>query len=322
VTIVIAGGTGFLGSALAAAWRADGHRVLVLTRRPGPPERLGGVPPGPPRHGDDVHWTPGDGGGPWADALAGADGVINLAGEGIADKRWTAARKTAILESRLRATRALVAAIRSATTPPRVLISSSAIGIYGTDRGDEPLTEDSATGADEGTPVGRSDRDFLAQVCRQWENAAAPAADVTRLVLLRTGLVLAGHGGALPQMALPFRFFAGGKVGSGRQYMSWIHLVDWVSMVRWALVTPDVSGPLNATAPAPVTNAEFSLALGRAMGRPAVIPAPAFALRLALGEMADALLLGGQRVLPAKAQRVGFSWQFAQVDEALRDIYR
>ena len=300
MTIVIAGGTGFLGSALANAWRADGHRVLALTRRP--------------RHGDDVRWAPGEDDGSWAGSLDGADAVVNLAGEGIADKRWTAARKTAILESRLRATHALVAAIRSVRTPPRVLISSSAIGIYGTNRGDEPLTEDSATGADQG--------DLLAQVCRDWEAAAAPAADVTRLVLLRTGLVLAGHGGALPQMALPFRFFAGGKVGSGRQYMSWIHLIDWVSMVRWALVTPDVSGPLNATAPAPVTNAEFTQALGRAMRRPAMLPAPAFALRLALGEMADALLLGGQRVLPAKAQRDGFQWKFAQVDEALRDIYR
>ena len=264
-----------------------------------------------PRREDDVQWSPGSADTSWIASLDGADTVVNLAGEGIADKRWTAARKAAILDSRVRATRALATAIKSSRTPPRVMLSASAIGFYGSNRGDDTLTEESAAGSD-----------FLAEVCRHWEAEAVPAADITRLVLLRTGVVLDKKSGALPQMALPFRFFAGGRVGSGRQYLSWIHLADWLGMVRWALATPDVAGPLNVTAPAPVTNAEFSRALGRAMDRPALVPAPAFALRLGLGEMADGLLLGGQRVLPAKAQRHGFRFRFASVDAALQDIYQ
>jgi uncharacterized protein len=296
VTIVITGGSGFLGSALASGWRAEGHRVLVLTRRP--------------RQADDVGWDPGADGDAWHPAVDGAEAVINLAGEGIGDRRWTPARKAALLDSRIHATRAIVRAITQSRTAPRVLISSSAVGIYGAGRGDEALTESSPPG-----------NDFLSQICRQWEADAAPAADVTRLVLLRSGVVLAKDDGALPQMAMPFRLFAGGKAGSGRQYTSWIHLADWVSMVRWAVATDDVAGPLNATAPSPVTNAAFAQALGRAMRRPAVVPAPAFALRLILGEMADALLLGGQRVLPAKAERQGFVFRFPEIEAALGDIY-
>ena len=295
MTIVIAGGSGFLGTALAAAWRREGHRVLVLTRRP--------------RRDGDVAWSPDGPDRGWMTVMSGADAVVNLAGEGIADKRWTAARKAAILESRILATRAIVAAVKAARPTPATLISSSAIGIYGT-HGDEPLTEDAAPGSD-----------FLADVCRAWEAEATAVAPLTRLVLLRSGVVLAKGAGALPRIALPFRFFAGGPLGSGRQYMSWIHLSDWTAMVRWALVTPGVVGPLNLTAPTPVTNAEFTRALGRAMRRPAFMPAPSFALRLALGEMADALLLGGQRVLPAKAQRLGFDFQYGTLEAALREIY-
>jgi uncharacterized protein len=295
VRIVIAGGSGFLGTTLAGEWRTAGHRVDVLTRRP--------------RREGDVAWSPEDGDRQWHAAIDGADAVVNLAGEGIADRRWTAARKTAILDSRIRATRAIVAAIHAARVKPAALLSASAIGIYG-NRGDEPLTEESPAGSD-----------FLADVCRAWEAEAAPAAPATRLVLLRTGVVLAKDAGALPQMALPFRFFAGGPLGSGRQYLSWIHLADWVAMVHWALATAAVTGPLNVTAPAPATNAEFARALGRAMRRPAVMPAPSFALRLGLGEMADALLLGGQRVLPAKAQRLGFEFSYPALDAALRRIY-
>ena len=243
-------------------------------------------------------------------AIDGADAVVNLAGEGIADKRWTAARKSAILASRIDATRAIVAAIRAARTPPGVLISSSAIGIYGS-RGDEPLTEDTPPGSD-----------FLADVSRAWEAEAATAAPITRIVFVRTGLVLARTGGALPKIALPFRLFGGGPMGSGRQYMSWIHLADWIAMVRWAVATAAVSGPLNLTAPTPVTNAAFARTLGSVMRRPAFIPAPAVAMRLALGEMADALLLGGQRALPAKAQRLGFEFRYGTLDAALREIYR
>ena len=292
---MVAGGSGFLGTALVDAWRREGHEVLVLTRRP--------------RDEHQIAWTPGRGDAGWTSAIAGADAVVNLAGESIAAKRWTTARKAAIRDSRVRATRALAAAIRQADRPPAVFISASGVGIYGP-RGDEPITED--------TP--RS-FDFLASVCSRWEAEALEASSSTRVVLLRTGLVLSKDGGALPQIALPFRFFAGGPLGSGRHYMSWIHLDDWVAMTRWAATTSSVSGPLNLTAPHPVTNAEFTRALGHALGRPAFVPAPAFALRLALGEMADALLLTGQRVLPAKAQARGFRFRYERLEEALRAIY-
>jgi uncharacterized protein (TIGR01777 family) len=193
--------------------------------------------------------------------------------------------------------------------PPRVFISASAVGFYGTHEG-ETLTEESAAGTD-----------FLATVCRAWEHEAGAVAGIARVVLLRSGVVLAAGGGALPRMALPFRFFAGGRLGSGQQYMSWIHLEDWVEMARWALRT-DVSGPLNLTAPHPVTNAEFTRALGAAMHRPTLFPVPAIALQVMLGkEFADALLLGGQRVLPARAERLGFQFRFATIESALRDIF-
>jgi uncharacterized protein (TIGR01777 family) len=241
--------------------------------------------------------------------LESSDAVVNLAGEGIADRAWTADRKTAIRSSRVTATRALAEAIRACARPPRIFISGSAVGYYGT-QGDEPLTETSPAGSD-----------FLASVCQSWEQETKAADGVARIVLLRTGLVLDRSQGALPRMALPFRFFVGGRVGSGRQYMSWIHVKDWVEMVRWALRNNDVSGALNLTAPSPVTNAEFTGALARAMHRPALLPVPAFALHMLLGrELADALLLGGQRVLPAKAQQSGYQFRFAELSAALRHI--
>ena len=293
--IVVAGGSGFLGGALVRGWRGEGHEVKVLTRHPASI--------------DDVPWGPQLSGGAWRSTLEGAGAVVNLAGEGIADRRWTEARKTAILSSRVAATRALALAIRECAQPPRMLISASAIGYYGP-HADEPLTEDSSPGSD-----------FLAQVCQSWEREADAAAGIARIVFLRTGVVLARHGGALPKMALPFRFFVGGRLGSGRQFVSWIHLEDWVEMVRWALRT-DVSGPLNLTAPAPVTNGDFTRALGAAMHRPALLPVPAIALQMMLGkEFADALLLGGQRVLPARAERLGFQFRFATIDSALREIF-
>ena len=294
--IIVAGGSGFLGGALVRAWRHDGHEVKVLTRHPA--------------SADDVPWAPGSGNA-WITVLERVDAVVNLAGEGIADERWTAARQTAILRSRVTATRAIAEAIRDCAQPPRIFISASAIGFYGTTGADELLTEDSAPGAD-----------FLATVCQAWERETNAAAGVARIVFLRTGVVLARDGGALPKMALPFRFFVGGRLGSGRQYISWIHLQDWVEMVRWILRT-DVSGPLNLTAPAPVTNAEFTRALGNAMHRPSLFPVPAIALRVLLGrEFADALLLDGQRVLPARAQRLGFQFRFATIDSALHAIFR
>lgn len=234
--------------------------------------------------------------------------MINLAGESIAGGRWTDARKAALRDSRIRTTRALASAILASNQKPLAFLSGSAIGIYGP-RGDEPATEETPPGSD-----------FLSTLAVAWEHEAMTAAGATRVVLLRTGVVFARDGGALPQMTLPFRLFAGGPVGSGRQQVSWIHIDDWVNMVRWALDASSVKGPLNMTAPDPVSNAELARAIGRVLHRPAIIRAPAFALRLALGEMAD-VVLKGQRVLPAKAIAQGFTFRYPEVDGALRAIY-
>lgn len=294
--VVIAGGSGFLGRALVAALEAAGHAAVVLTRRVTGPR--------------DVAWAPGGADRRWWTAVEGAGAVVNLAGESIASGRWTPARKARIERSRVEPTRALVEAIAAAHEPRPVFLSASAIGIYGS-RGDEWLDERATAG-----------NDYLAHVGRLWEAAAAGVPDGTRVVLLRTGIVLDRSSGALPQLALPFKLFVGGPTGDGRQYMSWIHTADWVGMVMWALSTPAVTGPLNLTAPQPVTNEEFATTLGRVLRRPAFVRAPAMALRLALGEMADALVLGGQRVRPAKAEALGYQFRFSQVDAALRDIYR
>jgi uncharacterized protein (TIGR01777 family) len=300
--IVIAGGSGFLGRPLAAALARDGHEIVVLTRG-------GGAARG---HAQlrSVVWTPDGETGPWSADIDGAGAVVNLAGESIAGRRWSDAQKQRILDSRLKATRSLVAAVRAAAAPPPVLVSGSAVGYYGP-LGDEVATEDTPPGSD-----------FLAHVCVQWEAEAMRAANTgTRVVCLRTGIVLEQDGGALPQMLPPFKFGAGGPVGSGRQYWPWIHRDDWIALVRWAIHTRDAAAALNATAPNPVTNAEFARALGRAMHRPAFVPAPAFALRLMLGEMADALLLSGQRAVPARAERLGFGFRYPRLDEALGAIF-
>ena len=268
---------------------------MVLTRRP--------------RDQGDVHWSPDGSSGAWVAAVHAADAVINLAGEGIADRRWSPSRKDAILHSRVSATRALAGALREAVRPAAVFLSGSAVGIYG-DRGNHEVTEQTGPGAD-----------FLADVCIGWEREAQAAADLTRVVLLRTGIVLAREGGALPQMARPFRFFAGGPVGSGQQYLSWIHRDDWTAMVMWTLERATVVGPLNLTSPNPVRNRDFARTLGRVLHRPAFMAAPAFALRLALGELADTALLGGQRVLPAVAMSQGFPFRYPELEGALRAIY-
>jgi uncharacterized protein len=294
--IVVAGGTGLLGTALVSALRSESHAVVVLTRHP--------------KRDQDVRWSPGGRDESWRSVLDGTDAVINLAGVSIAGGRWTTARKAAILDSRIAATGALVRAIAAARQPPRVFISSSAVGFYGV-RGAEPLTESNAAGSD-----------FLGQVGRLWEAAASGASRHARVVLVRSGVVLAREGGALPQLALPFKLFAGGPAGSGRQFLSWIHLQDWVEMVKWALAEQAVVGPLNATAPNPVTNEEFARTLGRVLHRPSWFRAPASALRFAVGEMADALILGGQRVLPEVARQRGFVFRYPTLESALREIYR
>jgi uncharacterized protein len=302
--IVIAGGTGFLGTPLAAALASGGSDVVILTRS-GRPPGVSGV--------RVVAWQPDGTSGPWSDVIDGAAAVINLAGESIAGKRWSDAHKERVLDSRVRATRSLVDAMQRASTPPRVFVSGSAVGYYGP-LGDEVATESSPPGSD-----------FLARVCVRWEQEAMRAGELTsgrtRIVLIRTGLVLERDGGALPEMLTPFKLGVGGPLGSGHQYWPWIHRADWVAMVRWAIDTGRVSGPLNVTGPEPVTNAAFSRALGRALHRPAFMPAPGFALKLLLGEMADALLLSGQRAVPAKADREGFTFRYQRVDDALGAIF-
>ncbi|MGH9411420.1 MAG: TIGR01777 family oxidoreductase [Vicinamibacterales bacterium] len=306
--IVVAGGTGFLGAPLCWTWAEESHEVRVLTRS---------LPPGRAQHEPGtgkpgitrVGWDPAAAVASIASEVEGADAVVNLSGESIAGRRWNAARKRALGDSRIASTRALAAAIRGASTAPRVFISASAIGYYG-DRGSEPLTEGSAPGDD-----------FLARLCVDWEQEALTGARAdVRTVLVRTGIVLERDGGALKPLVRAFRMGAGGRFGSGRQYMSWIHRRDWVEMVRWIVETSAVAGPVNATAPVPVTNAEFTRALGRALRRPALLPAPAFALRLALGEFADSVL-ASQRVLPSCAKAAGYHFRYPEIDIALRGIF-
>ncbi len=298
--VVIAGGSGFLGRALADALRLNGYQVTVLSRSP----RAEGDLPWP------THATLGESSLRSHNPVDGAIAVVNLAGTSIASGRWSAPRKEAILDSRISATRTLVRAIDAARIKPLVFLSGSAIGYYGV-RDDTPLAEDAPRG-----------QDFLSGVCADWEQAALAAQALTRVVRLRTGLVLAREAGALPMLALPFALLVGGRTGTGRQYMSWIHRDDWVAMVVWAMTTPSVVGPINLTAPEPVTNAEFSRALGSALRRPAWLPTPGFALRLALGEMADLLILGGQRVLPRVAMSGGFRFAHSTLESALGNLYR
>jgi uncharacterized protein len=306
---VIAGGTGFIGSPLAEVYAEEGHDVQVLTRSLSDGEARhdpGTGKPGITR----VGWRPSGTAGAWARVVDDADAVINLAGEPLGDARWTPQRKAVLRDSRILATRSLVEAIRSASRPPRVFISSSAIGYYGAS-GAEPKTEDS--------PAGTS---FLARLAEEWEAEARKAESTgTRVVLLRTGLVLERSGGALPRMMRPFRYFVGGRIASGRQYMSWVHRLDVIEMIRWIIETPEVIGAVNATAPHPVTNREFTRALGRALRRPALLPVPAFALKTIFGEMAEPLLLTGQRVIPARAQSHGYHFRYPEIDIAMRGIF-
>jgi len=306
--IVVAGGTGFLGSPLTETYAEEGHDVRVLTRS---------LPSGESRHESGtgvpgitrVGWTPDGQSGPWAAVINGADAVINLAGASIGEKRWTPQRKAEVRDSRLRATRSLVTAIKSAPVPPAVFVSASGVDYYDSSN-EEPKTEVS--------PPGRS---FLAQLSVDWEKEASRAERAgLRLVIVRSGIVFERSGGALVRMMMPFRFFAGGPLGSGRQYISWIHRLDWVEMVRWIVLTPDVVGPINATAPHPVTNREFARALGRALKRPALIPAPAFALKLVVGEFAN-YILTGQRVIPARAIALGYHFRYPELDIAFRGIF-
>lgn len=298
--VVIAGGSGFLGSALARQLSLDGHEVMVLTREGGSVA-----------HGRAVQWHPNGASGPWARDIDGADAIVNLAGAGIADKRWTPARKKLLEDSRVLSTRSLIAALREISARSAIFVQGSAVGHYGAHQNGPTFDENSPPGDD-----------FLARLAVRWETEAAPAAELGwRLTVVRSGVVLARDDGALPQMARPFHFFVGGPVASGRQQLSWIHVDDWVALVTWALTNPQAQGPLNATAPEPVTNREFSAAVGRALHRPSWAPVPAFVLNTLFGEMADTMLVRGQRVIPSRALAGGFVFRFERVNEALSNIY-
>jgi uncharacterized protein len=291
--ILITGSTGLIGRAVVHELKQAGHTVCRLVRPETSGETLRGG------EGFDVRWDPRS--GVLGAAGVGADAVVNLAGASIADGRWTAARKKVLRDSRVQTTRALVNALAKMAVQPRVLVSASAIGYYG-DRGEEVLTEESQPG-----------REYLSEVSGEWESEAMKAEALgIRVVRARFGVVLAKEGGALAQMARPFRLGVGGKIGLGEQWMSWISLHDAVGAVRTALENGEMRGPVNVVAPEPVRNVDFTRALAAALHRPAIFPAPAFALRLVLGEMADALLLSSQRVVPAKLQQLGY--RFADTD--------
>jgi len=292
--VLITGASGLVGGALSAALRAEGHSAGAFVRS------------GKPTSSGDVAWNPNtvdiD-----LNAAESADAIVNLAGASIGGGRWTAERKALLRSSRVNLTESLVRGLNALKSKPKLLVSASAIGYYG-DRGDETLTESSAPGDD-----------FLAQLSRDWEAAAMQAETLgIRTVIVRFGIVLSAQGGALPRMLTPFKMGVGGKLGSGRQWMSWISLDDTVSAIRHAIVTPSMRGPVNVVAPNPARNSDFTRALARQLHRPALFPAPSFMLRLMLGEMADALLLGSQRVSPTKLAETNFVFRFPALDAALQ----
>lgn len=294
--VLVTGAHGLVGTALIPRLRAEGHGVRRLVR-------------GEPEGADDVTWDP-RGGTIEAAAIEGIDAVVHLAGAGIGDKKWTPDRKRLILESRTQGTRLLAEALAGLDRAPRVLVSGSAVGYYG-NRGDDPLTEEAPPGDD-----------FPAQVCLAWEGATAAAAEAgIRVVTIRTGVVLAAHGGALSRMLVPFRLGLGGRIGSGRQYLSWIALADEVGAILHVLQNERVSGPVNLTAPNPATNSEFTAALGRAMHRPTVLPTPVAALKVVYGgELVQHLLVEGQRVLPRVLETTGYTFLHPRLDDALREV--
>lgn len=295
--ILITGGTGFIGRALSHDLQEAGHEVLILTRR-----KEYSAPPTI----KVVTWSP-----PkliLTDIMSGIDAIVNLAGESIFGRRWTKRQKDLIRSSRIDTTRAIVESIKNADQRPRLLISASAVGYYGP-HGDEYVTEE--------TPLGD---DFLAKLAKDWEAEALKAQELAvRVVLMRLGIVLEMDGGALPKMALPFKFFAGGPVGSGRQWFSWIHRDDVLGIIKFLLEDETISGAVNATAPNPVRNREFSSALGMALRRPSSFSVPGFLVRVALGEFGD-VILQGQRVIPERLLNAGYQFKYPEINEALKAI--
>lgn len=299
--IMIAGGTGLIGSALANSLVGNGCDVTVLTRSPARHQHFAS-------EGVKLQEWDGESAEGWGHLVSQVDAIVNLAGAGIADGRWTTSRKEQIRESRVRAGQALVTAIRDADTVPNVLIQSSAVGYYGP--ADDRIMDEQAT---PGT-------DFLARVCVDWESSTEAVASMgVRRVVIRTGVVLSAEGGALPRMTLPFRLFAGGPLGSGKQYFPWIHIADEVAAIRFLLEREQASGPFNLAAPNPPSNREFVRDLGRVMGRPSLMPTPSFALRFLFGEMST-VLLDGQRAVPSRLQEAGYEFIFPEPVAALRDL--
>lgn len=294
MTILMAGASGLVGRALAPRLIGQGHRVFKLVRRP-------------TETPDEIQWNPAAGKFA-AGVVEETDAVINLAGENLAAGRWTARRRDAILRSRVDTTRTLVAALREARRKPAVFVNASATGIYG-DRGDEVLPESSAGGTG-----------FLAEVCRAWEEPLAALPAGVRAVALRTGVVLTPQGGALAKMLPAFRAGVGGRLGNGRQWMSWITLDDLLGVIGHVLTHPECAGPINAVAPQPVTNAEFTAVLGRVLRRPTVFPVPAFALRLLFGQMADEALLSSSQAVPKVLLDTGFNFRQGEIEPALRQL--
>ncbi len=294
--VAVTGASGLIGSRLGRALRADGHEVTRLVRRP-------------PAAPDEVRWDPASG---TVDrvGLEGHDAVVHLAGASLGDRRWTSSYKAKILDSRVGGTSLLAETLASLDRPPAVLASGSAVGYYG-DRGDEELTERSAPGTG-----------FLADVVQAWEAAAAPASRAgIRVVLLRSGVVQAPEGGALKRLLLPFRLGIGGRIGSGRQWLSWVAVDDEVGAIHHVLTNGSVEGPVNVTSPNPVTNAEYTRVLGRVVRRPTLLPTPTPALQLMLGrELVSEMLLGGQRVLPTVLQASGYTFAHPSLEEALADM--
>ncbi len=294
--IAVTGASGLVGSALVPFLTTGGHRVVRVVRSA-------------PKPGDDaVQWEPQAGQLDPA-SLEGLDAVVHLAGENIAAGRWTAEQKARIRDSRVKSTGLLCETLAKLSQPPKVVVGASAIGLYG-NRGDETLQEDSPAGSG-----------FLAEVCQAWEAAAQPASQAgIRTVLLRIGVVLSPAGGALAKMLLPFKMGVGGVMGSGNQYWSWIGVDDVVGVIHHALMTDGLEGAVNVVAPQPATNKEFTKTLGRVLGRPTLFPLPGFAVRLALGEMADDLLLASARVVPSKLVATGYTFRQPELEGALRHL--
>lgn len=299
--VIISGGTGLIGRSLSVALMADGHEVTVLSRSP--VETLN-MPDGVLSYRWNAQSAEG-----WGHLVDGADAIINLAGAGIGDKRWSKKRKEEIRRSRLQAGSAILEAVQAAKEKPGVLIQASAVGYYGTQENDMEITED--------MPHGDG---FLAGVCVDWELSTAPVERMgVRRPVIRTGVVLSRNGGAFPRLAKPFKFFVGGKLGSGEQWMPWIHIDDEVRAIQFLLKDGGASGPFNLCAPNPVRNREAARILGQAMGRPSALPAPAFALKALLGEMAE-IVLSGQRAVPARLLDRGFAFKHPELEDALRDL--